>query len=85
MLEELPEGFVLFGGGLDDLREMQKLVALFGIEEVGQSLRPGVLILDQDLNELLIIFKLRVNNLDVLVIFSEEVPEILEALLDSLG
>ena len=76
---------MFLGRGLDDLAEVQKLVALLRVEEVGQALAPRVLIVDQYLHQLLVVLQLRVDDLDVLLVLPEEVSEVLEGLLNALG
>lgn len=60
---------------------MEELVALLGIEEICQALGPSILIFNQYFNQLLVVLQLRVDNLDVLFVFPQQVTEILECFL----
>jgi len=62
------------------LRKMQKLVKFFAIQEIRKALTPAVFKLDEDLDKFYVIFKLRVDYFDVLLIFSEKVFKVLESL-----
>jgi hypothetical protein len=50
LLEEVREGLVLLCCGLNHLAEVEQLVTLLGVEEIGETLRPSILVLNQDLN-----------------------------------
>lgn len=44
-------------------------MALLVVHKVGQTLRPGVFEFDQNVDELRVVLELRVNHLDVLLVF----------------
>lgn len=46
---------------------------------------PGIFVFDQDLNQLLVIFQLRVHDLYILFVLAQEVSEVLKTFLDPLG
>jgi len=48
---------------------VEKLVALLRVEEVGETLGPGVFVLNEDFNKLLIVFELRIHDFYVLLVF----------------
>jgi hypothetical protein len=56
-------------------------MALFMIHEISQTLRPSILELYQNLNQLNIIFQLWINNFDILFILLKEVAKVLESFL----
>jgi hypothetical protein len=72
---------MLFSSGLDKRGEMDQLMALFMIHEISQTLRPSILELHQNLNQLDIIFQLWINYFDILFILLKEVAEVLESFL----
>jgi hypothetical protein len=51
---------------------MKKLVQPRRVEEVSQALRPTVFELREDIYQLLVVFKLRVHNFDVLLVLLEQ-------------
>lgn len=69
----------------DHRGEMNELMALLAIHEIGKALGPGVFKFNQDLNEFNVVLQLWVNHLDVLFILLEQGPEISECLLYPLG
>lgn len=72
---------MLFSSGLDKGGEMDQLVALFVIHKVSQALRPCILKLHQNLNQLDIVFQLWINYFDILFILLKKVAEVLESFL----
>jgi len=70
LLQLFREGLVLLRSGFNHLTEVQKLVHLLGVKEVSEALTPGVLEFNQDLNQFIVVFQLRVYNLDVLFVFA---------------
>ena len=70
---------------LNYLTEVQKLVALFAIEEIRQALAPAIFEFNEYLDELVVILQLWVDYLDVLLVFTEEAFKVLVDLLNALG
>ena len=68
-LQLFRELLMLFARGFNDRRKMNELVTLFTIHEVGESLRPCVLELHEDLYQFNIVLKLWVNHLNILLVF----------------
>lgn len=64
---------------------MDQLMALFVIHKVSQTLRPSILELHQDLNQLDIVFQLWINDFNILFILLEEVSKVLESFLYANG
>ena len=85
MLKQFSELFVFLSCCLNYLGEVEKLMAFLGIQEIGETLCPGVFILYQDLHSLLIIFQLRIYHLYILFVLAEKISEILEAFLYALS
>ena len=59
---------MLFTGGFDDRAEVDQLMALLIVHEIGEALRPSVFEFNQDLDKLVVILKLRIDYLDVLFV-----------------
>lgn len=57
---------------------MDQLVTLLVIHKVRQALRPRILKLHQNLNQLNIVFQLWINHFDILFILLKKVAEVLE-------
>jgi hypothetical protein len=60
-------------------------MTLFGVQEIGEPLRPCIFILNKYFNKLLIIFQLRIDHLYILFVLTEKIAEVLETLLNTLG
>ena len=56
-------------------------MAFLVVHEVGQTLSPGVLKLYQNFHKFIVVFQLRINNFNVLLILSKKVTEVHERLL----
>jgi len=67
------------------LAEVQKLVALFAIEEIRQALAPAIFEFNKYLDKLVVILQLWVDYLDVLLVFAKEAFEVLVDLLYAFG
>lgn len=61
---------MLFAGGFYHLGEVQQLVELLRVEEIREALAPGVLELNQNLDQLYVIFELWVYYLYILFILA---------------
>ena len=64
---------------------MKKLTQSGAVHEVIETLRPTTLILDKNVNQIAIVFQLRVNNFDILIVFSKKLLEVLKSSFDTLG
>ena len=62
---------------------MDELVAFLGVEEVGKSLTPAVFEFYQDFDQFDVVFQLWVHHFDVLVVFAQQVFEVVEGFLNS--
>ena len=51
--------------------EVDQLVAFFTVHEVGKPLGPGILKVDENLNQLDVVLELWVHNLNVLLVLFE--------------
>ena len=76
---------MLLGSGLDHLRKVKQLILLLAVHKVGQALRPAILELNKHVNKLTVVFELRVNNLNVLVVLAQEKLKVKESLFDTLS
>ena len=76
---------MLLNSSLDHLRKVKKLTQSGAVHEVIETLRPATLILDKNVNQIAIVFQLRVNNFDILIVFSKKLLEVLKSSFDTLG
>ena len=76
---------MLLCGRLNHLGKVQKLVKRFAVEEVSQTLAPAILELYKDFHQFLVVFELRIDHFDVLVILAKQCLEINERFLDTFG
>ena len=70
LLELLRKLGVFLGCRFDNLRKVQELVAFFVINKVGQALAPTILEFNQDFYKFDVILELRINNFNILLVFS---------------
>ena len=81
LLQLLSKLRVLLGRRLNHLREVEQLVAFFVIDEVGQTLAPTVFEFNENFYKFDVVLELRIDNFNILLVFSKKIFEILEGLL----
>lgn len=67
------------------LGKVKQLAQPSVVHKVGQSLRPAGFELAQNIHQLVVVLQLRVNNLDILIVFPQQRSEFLKYFFDAIG
>ena len=76
VLKLFSKGFVLLSGSFYHWGEMDQLVALLMVHEIGQALCPRILKFEKNIDKLYVVFQLWIYNLNILLIFFEKISKV---------